>query len=117
MKHDLTPFTAIITTSSDEIVQQRKTAISLRMDITFINGSILHVRENVVRETQWVDYAYQWQTANHQLIIRWDNAHEVNVPSSPHHQHTGSEENIQPSEPMTLETVLTFIANRLITSD
>ena len=59
MKHDLTPFTTIIATSGDEIVQQRKTTVSLRMDISFINESILHVRENVVRETQWVDYAYQ----------------------------------------------------------
>jgi hypothetical protein len=42
------------------------------------------------------------------------NAHPVPVATSPHHQHVGSEENVQPSEPMTLEKVLTIIAARII---
>lgn len=77
------------------------------------NGSVLHIRENYILASGWVDYAYQWQTPNHQLLIRWDNAHPVDLPTSPHHQHIGSEENIQPSEPMTLEKVLAFVANQI----
>lgn len=115
MKYDLSTFTAIIASASDEVVQQRKTAVTIRMNLILIDGSVLHVRENIVRNTQWVDYAYQWQTANNQLIHRWDNAHEVpNIATSPHHQHIGSERNIFSSEPMTLEKVLAFIATQLI---
>ena len=83
------------------------------MRLTLVDGSQLYIAENHVRLTGWIDYAYQWQTADHKLIHRWDNAHPVDLPTSPHHQHVGSEENIQPSEPMTLEKVLTFIASRL----
>jgi len=48
------------------------------------------------------------------VLIRWDNAHEVpGIDTSPHHQHIGSETNIQPSEPMTLEKVLDIICRQL----
>lgn len=63
--------------------------------------------------TNEINYAYQWQTAELQLIHRWDNAHPVKLFTTPHHQHIGSVENIQPCEPMTLEMVLTFITERL----
>jgi hypothetical protein len=33
--------------------------------------------------------------------------------TSPYHQHVGSEDNVQPSEPMTLTDVLTIIAQRI----
>lgn len=83
------------------------------MRLTLIDGSQLYVAENYIRLTGWIDYAYQWQTADYQLIHRWDNAHPVPFETSPHHQHVGSEENTLPSEPMTLETVLRFIASQL----
>ena len=86
----------------------------MRGHLTFSDQSVLHVRENYILASGWIDYAYQWQTADHQLIIRWDNAHPVpTFNTSPHHQHVGSEDNMRPSEPMTLEKVLTFIASQL----
>ncbi|MVM40652.1 hypothetical protein GO730_28190 [Spirosoma sp. HMF3257] len=74
----------------------------------------MHVRENYILSSGWIDYAYQWQTSNHQLRIRWDNAHEVDLPTSPHHCHVNSEQNVLPSEVMTLDKVLAFIASQLI---
>lgn len=84
------------------------------MRLVLIDGSQLYVAENYVRLTGWIDYVYQWQTATHKLIHRWNNAHPVDLPTSPHHQHVGSEANVQPSEPMTLEKVLLFITERLL---
>ena len=114
MTHDLAAFETIIASSGDDRLQQRKATITLRTQLSFIDGSVLHIRENTVRVTGKIDYAYQWQTADHQLIHRWDNAHAVDLPTSPHHQHIGSEENVVASEPLTLEKVLTFIAAQLI---
>jgi hypothetical protein len=109
-----TPSSPIIASVDRNETTPRRTAISLKIRLTLIDGSQLYVAENHVRLTGWIDYAYQWQTASHQLIIRWDNAHEVTgIATSPHHQHVGSEDNILPSEPMTLEKVLTFIASRV----
>jgi hypothetical protein len=75
----------------------RRTAITLKMRLTFLDGSVLHVTENHVRLTGKIDYAYQWQTAGYQLIHRWDNAeHHNHISTFPHHQHAGSEENVLP---------------------
>lgn len=111
--HDLSPFEQLIATSTDQQIQQGRATRRLRMSITFTDSSVLHVRENYVTVSGWIDYSYHWQTADHQLIHRWDNAHEVAFPTSPHHQHVGSEDNVQPSEPMTLTNVLTLIAQRI----
>ncbi|MEZ0541938.1 toxin-antitoxin system TumE family protein [Fibrella arboris] len=81
-----------------------------------MDQSVLFVRENYVLNSGWIDYSYHWQTADNQIIHRWDNAHPVFLPTSPYHQHQGSEENVVASEPMTLEKVLTFIASQLISS-
>jgi hypothetical protein len=114
MTRDLSPFAFVIASTGTERIEQRRTATTSRMQLTFIDGSVLHIRENHISATGWVDYAYQWQRPNNQLIRRWDNAHEVpDIATSPHHQHIGSEDNVHPSEPMTLEKVLDFIASQL----
>lgn len=114
MTHDLTEFGAIIASVAEQTEEQREATVRLRLRLIFVDGSVLHVRENRVRKTSWLDYAYQWQTANHRLLVRWDNAHEYpGIPTSPFHQHVGSEDDVQPSEPMTLESVLRFIASQL----
>ncbi|MCY7349663.1 MAG: DUF6516 family protein [Cytophagaceae bacterium] len=87
----------------------------LRLHLTLVDGTVLHVRENRILSTGWVDYSYHWQTADDQFIHRWDNAHERQfLPIPVHHQHVGSEANVRPSEPMTLQKVLTFIAGQLM---
>lgn len=111
MTPDLSPFAFIGVSTGIERIEQRRTATTSRMQLTCIDGSVLHVRENHISATGWIDYACQWQLPNHQLIRWWDNAHEVpGIATSPHHQHIGSEDNVHPSEPMTLEQVLSFIA-------
>lgn len=85
----------------------------LRTDIRFIDDTRLVAFEYTYFDTGRTKYSYQWMNAANELIHRWDNAHEVDLPTSPHHQHISSENNVLPSEPMTLETVLTLIADRL----
>ena len=114
MIHDLSAFRQLIleATSLEPVFEPDLTQI--RGHIRFVDSSILHVRENYIKPINEIDYAYHWQTADHQLIRRWDNAHPVDLPTSPHHQHVGSQGNVQPSGPMTLETVLRFIESSLI---
>lgn len=89
---------------------------TVRAELLFPDQSRLIAYESRFYNTGRQKYSYQWMTADNELIHRWDNAHEVPFPTSPHHQHVGSEKNVQPSEPMTLADVLAFIAQHL-TSD
>ena len=116
MRHSLTPFSHLVTAATPLEPNERPNLTQVPSRLTFVDQSVLHIRENYVTDTGKIDYAYQWQTADHRLIHRWDNAHGVDLPTSPHHQHVGSEQNIQPSEPMTLEKILSHIASRINTS-
>lgn len=80
------------------------------------DGSRLIAHESLFYDTGRTKYSYHWLSTTNDFIHRWDNAHPVDLPTSPHHQHVGFEENILPSEPMTLEKVLIFIATQLISS-
>lgn len=120
MTHDLYSFRHIIVVSSSFEPVNRPEITQVRGQLTLSDQSVLHVRENHIIATGWIDYSYHWQSPTHQFIHRWDNAHPVPLDTSPHHQHIGSEENVQPSEPMTLEKVLAFIASQFaqpLTSD
>lgn len=111
---DLSAFNSFIKHREVLQIKERPDLFHFKLKLTFIDGSLLHVRENHIPVLSWHEYSYQWLTASHEFICRWDNAHErylTNVP--PHHQHIGSEENVLPSEPMTLEKVLSFIAQRI----
>jgi hypothetical protein len=56
-------------------------------------------------------YSFHWQNANGELRIRWDNApHHPEVHTHPHHVHDGSETNVMPHAPITLEKVLNIIS-------
>ena len=109
-------FNHLISASTPLDLLSGPTVDQVRGRLTFIDQSVLFIRENYVLDSGWIDYSYHWQTADDQIIHRWDNAHPVFMPTSPYHQHVGSEENVQPSEPMTLKTVLAFIAAQLISS-
>ncbi|RIV23444.1 hypothetical protein DYU11_10605 [Fibrisoma montanum] len=116
MKHDLSAFGHLILshTPFDPIVNPN--TIQVRGTIILVDQSVLYVRENYVIRSGWIDYSYHWQAADNQIIHRWDNAHSVPLPTTPYHQHQGSEENVVASEPMTLDKVLTFIASQLTVS-
>jgi hypothetical protein len=114
MESVVAPFLPLI--ADWDVIDRAETVnISYRKaTIAFIDGSMLAIFEKLHRRNNHYRYGYQWLAADNQLIIRWDNAlHYAHIPTFPHHQHVGSEENVQPSEPMTLEKVLTFIASQL----
>ena len=87
----------------------------MRANIQLRDTSQLMAKEYLFYDTGRTKYSYHWMTKKKQLIIRWDDSHDyAHIPTSPHHQHVGSEENILASEPMTLEKVLAFIATTLL---
>lgn len=56
-------------------------------------------------------YSFHWQKATGELRIRWDNApHHPEVHTHPHHVHDGSETNVMPHAPITVEKVLVSIS-------
>ena len=83
----------------------------LKIKARLIDGSVLYVREFV--SSGDYNYSFQWQKDG-KLKIRWDNApHHRELPTFPHHKHVGGERNVVPSNEITLEDVLTFIANHV----
>ena len=71
----------------------------IRGEVYFVDGSILHLREFVDVEIiiDRLTYAYQYMTADHQLVFRYDNTghhKKLNLPTYPHHKHEGSEDNV-----------------------
>ncbi len=95
--------------------QEENSNVSFRKArILFHDGSSLSIFEKLHKPDGHYRYGYQWQTVDNALIHRWDNAlHYEQIETFPFHQHVGSEENVQPSEPMTLTQVLTIIAQRI----
>jgi len=56
-------------------------------------------------------YSFHWQDADDRLRKRWDNArHHPELRTFPNHVHDGSEDNVLPHEPVSIEEVLTMIA-------
>jgi Family of unknown function (DUF6516) len=85
-----------------------------KIRITFVNQTKLSVFELDDSSTNNHKYGYQLMNDDNSQIRSWDNApHYSYIPTYPFHQHIGSEENIQPSEEMTLEKVLKFVAENL----
>ena len=84
--------------------------LRFRARIEFINNTVLFVRETVINGKQR-KYAFHWQDRERNLIIRWDNAPDWEVKTSPHHKHVKNK--IEPSYERTLEKVLEFISSKM----
>ncbi len=85
---DLVNFEAIISTSEVLMDLTKPHLYILKIKITFIDDSVLYVKEIEVFVDNRREYGYQWQRADNTLIIRWDNAHDYpNLPTSPFHKH------------------------------
>lgn len=86
-----------------------------RYKLMLRDGSVLEMFENfrIVQETVKVTkYSFHWQDSAGRLRMRWDNAsHHPEVASHPHHVHAGSESNVLPHAPVTVEDVLNIIAH------
>lgn len=83
-----------------------------RADLSFYDGSLLHVREFVFTRSEVIKdtYAYHHQDAEGRMIFRYDNtAHFRNLPNFPHHKHLPAE--VVPVSEPDLQTVLDEILN------
>ena len=83
----------------------------IRVKLTFANGQRLQFSEYIQRTSNEqigiVTYAYQWMTAEHNLLCRWDNTpHFRQLPGFPCHRHENSEGNVFADEPQTIFTIL-----------
>ncbi len=80
-------------------------------EITFGDGSLLHLREfvDVEANVDRLTYVYQYMTAAQALVFRYDNTghhRKLNLPTYPHHKHDGSENNVTISSAPDLAGVL-----------
>lgn len=81
-----------------------------KVHVEFEDGSTLHAREYV--HTDERVYAYHWQDEQNQLRVRWDNApHHDHISTYPHHKHVAGE--VRPSEEISFDEVIEYIAKRL----
>ena len=76
-----------------------------------MDASMLHLREFVDVEStvERLLYVYQYMDARQQLQFRYDNTghhKQLNLPTYPHHKHTGSNEQIVPASAPDLAVVL-----------
>ncbi len=86
--------------------------------IELVDGSMLFVREYVAARQEYIEhfsYAYQYQTANKNLIFRYDNAAHKPPLSEKEHKHLQNGEIITCSLPTIeaiVDEVLTCLTNR-----
>ena len=65
----------------------------LRLRITFLNGSVLDVREYVDDKLRKLSYSYNFLSSKNTLIFRYDNApHHKEVETFPYHVHISNGE-------------------------
>ena len=82
----------------------------LRLRIVLRDGSELHTREYLDERDR--KYAFHWQTAEGDLLVRWDNApHHPDLDTHPDHKHI--EGRVEASIEVSLDEVLSSIEERL----
>ena len=84
---------------------------SVRGEVYFADGSMLHLREFVDVESgvDRLAYVYQYINLAGTLVFRYDNTghhKRLDLPTYPHHKHDGSEHNVVASSAPDLMTVL-----------
>ncbi len=111
--------TAGIIHSSSITYDKRSTSIGfIRGDISFLDGSQLHLREfiNVEHGTERYMYAYHYQRPDGTLVFRYDNTpHFPALATFPHHKHEASEANVAAASPPDLQAILTEIQSLMTT--
>jgi hypothetical protein len=81
----------------------------LKLKITFIDDSILFVKE-FVSQTEYL-YSFHWQDKQDNLLIRWDNyPHHKEISTFPHHKHSPK---LEESFEICFDDVFTVIRDRL----
>lgn len=105
-------YTGIIQAYHIHRFEQVGLSFRLRAQVTLKDGSQLYIRETVIEGAKR-KYAYHWQDAEGNLLIRWDNAPDWEVDTFPHHKHVGQQETVIASYERTLEQVLAVIAQEI----
>ena len=87
-------------------------------EITFVDDSLLHLREFVDVETHpdRLTNVYQYMDAAQTFVFRYDNTghhRQLNLPTYPHHKHTGREDQVTASSAPDLATVLREITTHV----
>jgi hypothetical protein len=80
----------------------------IRGNISFLDGSRLHLREfvNIQHGVERYMYAYQYQSPTDDLVFRYGNTpHFRTLPTFPHHKHDGSESNVIAAMPPDLQAI------------
>jgi len=80
----------------------------LRVNVYFIDNSLLHFRELFVEQENPFKktYTYHYQREDGTMIFRYDNApHFPDIPTTPHHKHIGENDVVAANAP-DLESVL-----------
>ena len=87
-----------------------------RYKLILRDGSVIEmfekfrIMQDAVKVTK---YSFHWQDGTGRLRMRWDNApHHPEVTTHPDHVHAGSETNVMPHDPVTVEEILTIIATQ-----
>ncbi|MDI9546619.1 MAG: DUF6516 family protein [Chloroflexota bacterium] len=103
-----------------QIRRERTTVVDghIRVRAILSDGSLLEFSEYVQRtqhgSMQVIVYSYHWESANGDLIRRWDNTpHYPDLPSFPHHVHDGQTGTTQPGRPMDIFAALDQISQLL----
>ncbi len=80
----------------------------LRVNVYFVDDSLLHFRELFVGQGQPIKktYTYHYQRADGTIVLRYDNApHFPELPTAPNHKHLGETEVVAADAP-DLQSVL-----------
>ncbi len=89
----------------------------LRVNVYFIDNSLLHFRELFVGQENPFKktYAYHYQRADGTMVFRYDNApHFSDLPTAPNHKHIGEDEVVASDMP-DLQSVLKEIEGMIKT--
>lgn len=86
----------------------------IRGAISFVDESILHLREfvDVATAVERLTYVYQYMDSTQRLVFRYDNTghhRRLTLPTYPHHKHAGSENHVVASPAPDLAAVLNEI--------
>lgn len=93
-----------------QVYQRWADGFYVKIKLRLSDGSELHAREYIDANER--NYAFHWQTADKQLISRWDNApHHRTITTFPHHRH--KPEGIVESSDITLDSVLNLIQKQV----
>jgi len=105
----LKEFNAIIIDQKVEMDKQKKGIGYFKARIVLKDKSCLALYEALNEGSK--KYGYQWMREDNSLIICWDNAeHHPEISTHPDHKHEGTRQNVQASQPMSLEKVLDYIS-------